>query len=741
MNVSATTITSGNAKLGHSDIVQVGSLVRGEITSVNVTGNTTINGNANVKSIASSQVFNQIRTVQETIRTGITSNIGDQTNVEGRHIINTQNITSISGEILKILNVGLVTNEKLDDVCGRVNKNEVDIVGLSNEVFALENATDGLYPLDQDLIDLSSRYGENLPKTDILFIRVYGLKDDLLDGDFATRSDADEIDAQISLNTSNISDVNDTYLFLLNNTSTLATRGNYDDISGRTTDVSNAIDNLGDTDLSAIDDRNDKLTDDINYLIEISNNLPDDIEFQKPRIPDISLNISANADGVMIGISANVTVSGVQIGEEFVKNGTYFNSKITDIRGVTTISDTQASFIRHTLDTDFVDEPRDVSQLTVDFRSTTPYAPTHHILLDPSEAFMIPDDPNFLFANPLKAQADAGTGLDIRISRLSKSRRIVVTVPPATASRVTISLYDDDTFTDTSGGYNMSTPGRVLMEDQMLTFNFLLTGQNLPSESGSYKMKQNIHISPGCVPAIDISFLDLNLFQKEKLVEQMQSDYGAIPRLQYFYNPTHITPDTFHGGSVFHLVRDISETEFKAFSGISNGDYVKLRNLSSLNSGEAITNTNNVTLNGIPSFLMTQTIDQASNGNRVDFIFGGASKFVHDTLVTDLNGNTLENTAIASPFDYYGGNSYTFEIHLVSTGKPEHRDLAKVYITEKTRQAPLRRFYNSKFIGDASGIDNVFGGGDLVSRFTLYREFRRNVYTQLNANPPVVLFP
>lgn len=189
----------------------------------------------------------------------------------------------------------------------------------------------------------------------------------------------------------------------------------------------------------------------------------------------------------MIGVSADQFTgdnSGVIIGEESTRNNTYFNGKITDIRKETTISGTTENIIQPNIDvdTDFVDVSRDVSNIIVDFTSNTPYAPTHYILLDPSEAILgdVPfgsskiDDTSTLIY-----QSDGGTGLDLRISRLSKSRRIIVTIPPACASRFTITLYDDDNFTSVSGGYGISDERRGVMETNMNAFHFSLTGSNL----------------------------------------------------------------------------------------------------------------------------------------------------------------------------------------------------------------------------------------------------------------------
>jgi hypothetical protein len=745
MNVSATTFVANTGTVGSTIANQTHSVTSGTIAVMNVTDQTTISGDVYVKTTLGGTTINAINNENTNLRTRVTQNISDLNTLDQAHATNETRFDDISGEYQAILQNEFPTLEKQTDLSGRCEFNETNIDGISNETYALETANAGGYPSDGEQDDLSGRIDVNVVDTEILFIRVYGVKDDVLDGDFADASYTQDIIDRIDVNEANIQDASEGYAIAFASVNTLATQENYDDLSERATDVSNTIEEfIGATNLFGYNDvsnRSDDVSNNIRDLGDLCNNLVVDIQAQPSRIVDISQNISVGNDGVMVGVSANVSVSGVEIGERDDRNLTYFNSKVNDLRGPVTISGTVTNLIqpRSTINTDFVNEPRDVSSIIVDFTSVTPYAQTHHILLDSSESVV--SEPPILYetfdGGPIVFQSDGGTGLDLRISRLSRSRRIVVTIPPACASRFTITLYDDDTLTNVSGGYgyDMSGVRRDIMESSMGTYKSILGGN--PLTGGSlYSVRDSIQISPACAPSIDVSFLNLNSFQKTELVQLLENDVLSLidvngtPRLQYHYNPIQTSNDVYNGGSVFHLVRNISTNpSFTLADGISFEQINRLEKLSSMNESEGINDTNNVTLNGIPSFLLNQTLDRQSFGNRFDIIFTGGSRFVHESM-----GGVLTQNEIAGPFDYYGGNSYTFEINLVSTGRPEHANLAKLYITEKTRQAPLRRFYKGQFVNQVLDItnDNIINGAELVRVFGGYKTARFPQYPKLD---------
>jgi hypothetical protein len=751
MNVSATTIVANTAKIGSTTAERATNITNGKITTINVTGDTTITGDALVKTTIAGSTIDTINANASVINTRVLENKSNLDSLDLRHANNNDEFSNISGEYHLILQTEFPTTDKITDLSGKCKDNEDNILDVSNEVYLLETANEGSYPLDAEQTALEERNNRNISDSDILFIRVYGLKDDALDGDFADRSIADNIETRIGVNTQDITDASEGYYSVYNNVSTLATQENYDDLSQRANDVSDIIvPFISDTNIFGFNDisnREGDLSENIGYLGDLSDSYPTKFTLINNNIIDISNNISVTNERVTIGVSATeftTDTSGVFIGEDTTRNNTYFNGKVTDIRGETTISGTADNIIQpnHMIDTDFLDISRDVSSITVDFTSNTPYAPTHYIILDPSEAIV--GDPPFgteQISNPstLLFQSDGGTGLDLRISRLSRSRRIVVTVPPATASRVTVTLYDDDSFSSVTSGYGISDERRSVMESNMGAFHNLLTGNSLTG-SNLYRIRDSIQVSPGCAPAIDISFLGYNSTQKSQIATQLLTDTSpphpsGVPRLQYSYNPMNTSNEVYNGGSLYHIVRDVSEIQFNESPGISDGDYEYLQFVSTMNGTGAITNVRNVKLHGLPSFLFNQTIDRDSNGNRIDFIFGGASRFVHNTA---NNPPLTEEGEIASPFDYNGGNSYTFEINLVSTGRSEHKDLVKLYITEKTRQAPARRFYTNKFINNVLDIQDIPSGQEIVSRFGGYKFLRKKIYPQLTPNPPVI---
>lgn len=743
MNVSATNFVANTAKIGSTTADRATNITNGQITSIKVSGDTTITGSVFVKTTLAGDTIDDINSTFGSLNTRMLENKTNLDSLETRQT-NNDDLSGISAEYHLILQNEFPTTVKVADLSGRCKVNEDTILDLSSEVYLLETAHTGGYPLDAEQVALEERNNRNISDSDILFIRVYGLKDDALDGDFVDREMADNIENRINVNTQNIADASEAYYYVFNNVSTLATQENYDDLSQRATNVYDRIEpfigNINIFGINEVNSRNQDVKEANDDLEDVSNTYPSTFDLINERIVDVSNQISITSERVMIGVSADQFVgdaSGVIIGEE-----TYFNGKVTDIRGETTISGTAHNIIQpnNNIDTDYLDTARDVSSITVDFTSNTPYAPTHYIILDPSEAIAgdVPggtaqiNDPATLIY-----QSDGGMGLDLRISRLSKSRRIIVTVPPATASRFTITLYDDDTFSSVSNGYGISDERRGVMESNMGAFHYLLTGSNLIN-GNLYNIRDSIQVSPGCTPAIDISFLGYHSTQKTVLVNQLLTDLSpphpsGVPRLQYSYNPINTNQENWNGGSMYHIVRNISELEFNEAPGILDGDYEYLHNVSTMNETEAINNVENVKLHGLPSFLLNQTIDRDSNGNRFDIIFGGAGKFVHNTT----NDPPLAGDEIASPFDYYAGNSYTFEINLVSTGRPEHKDIAKLYITEKTRQAPSRRFYTNKFANNVLNIDNIMSASDIVSSFSFYKLARRKIYQQLTPNPPV----
>lgn len=751
MNVSATTFVANTGKIGKTTVDRTSNITNGQITTIKVSGDTTITGNAFVKTTLAGDTIDNINSTLGSLNTRMLENKTNLDSLETRHTTNNNNFTDISQEYHLILQNEFPTTDTVADLSGRCNVNENTILDLSNEVYLLETANTGGYPLDSEQVVFEEINNQDISDSDILFIRVYGLKDDALDGNFVDREMADDIETRIDVNTQDITDASEGYYNIYNNVSTIATQDNYDDLSQRATNVYDTIEPLvGNYNLFGIyevNSRNQDVKEAIDDLEDVSNTYPATFDLINERIVDVSNQILITNERIMIGVSADQFVgdtSGVIIGEENTRNNTYVNTKVTDIRGETTISGTAHNIIQpnNNIDTDFVDVSRDVSSITVDFTSNTPYAPTHYIMLDPSEAIVgdVPggtaqiNDPATLIY-----QSDGGTGLDLRISRLSKSRRIVVTIPPATASRLTITLYDDDTFSSVESGYGISDERRSTMEANMGAFNYLLTGSNL-TDGNLYRIRDSIQVSPACTPSIDISFMGYNSQQKSALVNQLLTDLSppypsGVPRLQYSYNPINTNQANWNGGSMYHIVRDVSEIEFNGSPGISTGDYEYLQFVSTMNETDAIVNVENVKLHGLPSFLLNQTIDRNSNGNRFDFIFGGAARFVHNTA---NNPPLIDANEIASPFDYYAGNSYTFEINLVSTGRPEHKDIAKLYITEKTRQAPSRRFYTNKFANNVLNIDNISDAQEIVSRFSFYKEGRLQIYKQLIPNPPVV---
>lgn len=98
----------------------------------------------------------------------------------------------------------------------------------------------------------------------------------------------------------------------------------------------------------------------------------------------------------------------------------------------------------------------DTSGVTnIDFLSTTPYSHTEYVMFDTSELHAL--QYYELSMNPYSSE------LHLRFSKLSKSRNIFISAPPATLKRLVFELYDDDNLTTSSivrsGGNIIVQPG------------------------------------------------------------------------------------------------------------------------------------------------------------------------------------------------------------------------------------------------------------------------------------------
>lgn len=738
MNVSATTLYSDTGTVGSATITNTGSIINSQITTINVSEQVNINDAAMVKTELDGKTINELRNRMLGSNSGILTNIINLNMLDLLQDINDSNLTSISNEVNNINNQEFPSASKNADLSNRTNVNEQSILDISNETYALENATSGYYPTDSDYIELNLHNQANADRTQTLSVRACGLLDETLDASYVSMDRGNDLSNSITHNDDIIDEIRIGYDTAFGLASTIATQSNYDDLSERVITISNDIvpfvNNSNIYNVNQVITRESELSNRTSGLGSDASTLNVAMNIYDARILENNLKYTIdNSDNVSIyDQSPNDT------GNVNVNGNVYINGEITEFRGVVDISDSPTDLNETLIDTEPYQTTRDVSELTIDFMSTSEYCPTHYVILDPSE--VVVGGPTISLTPAVYYQSDGGMNVNLRLSRLSKSRRIVVTAPPTTVARMSVTLYDDDTFTTKSDGYKLqsSDDRTLILRNELTDYYNILTGNTLTGVS-SYNVCQSIMLSPCCVPNIDVSYLSINSTQKSNIINELETD----DRLQYYYNSMNSDETTKNGGSITHLIRDVSNVALLNM-GYSQTDISKIYHLGSMESGESILSMNNNTMNGLPSFVSAQSYNVTDNGNQVDFVFGGASRLVYDVNETVPSSDPTE---ISTPFDYYSGNSYTFEINLVSTGNVDDRHLSKVYITEKTRQCSLPRFYNSRIINDIpladrpldpSGLGNTMTGEYLTGRFIDYRTLRRSVYSPLIANPSVI---
>lgn len=743
MNVSANTFISGTGTLGSTTVSTVGTVNSGSITTINVTDTTTASGDVTYKTDLSAPVLNVIDTSLSLLPDKILENTVKIGPIETRQEQNDSDLSDVSGEIHEILEMNLPTKSYLTDLSNRIFQNETEITDISNTLSSL--------PTDGEYDDLSGRNQDNIELADDLSSNMGSL------AGIVPTSQGDDLSGRVDENIESIADAQSGYDYVFDNISTLVTKDNYNDICSRAIDVSESVDSLKEeTDLFDFVDlssRNADVSLGISSLDTTITDISSKLVPFNSRIVEISNNISVSgSDTFMFGISANAKSTdlgsnNVGFGYSTI-SGTYFNSKITDIRGTATISDTPSNFIKNTLNVDMSgDISRSVTELTFDFRSTTPYSPTHHIIMDPSESMILISGGSY---DRIQTLADGGVNVNLRISRSSKSRRILVTIPPVTANRLSVTLYDDDSFTTVSNGTPLTRneggtidPRTGVMQDNLSEYRNILYGSGI-TDISFYRYHQNILLSPGTVPAFDVSFANLNTDLKSALLSDMDT------KLQYFANTIHTATERYHGGSSYHIVYGVSATEFFNTAGLSNEEAWKLEQYSNMSSGNGIGIAKNNVMTPLPSFYASQTFERSMNGNQAVFYFTGVPRIVYNTTTTvpaNISASSDPEDGFAGPFDYYAANSYTFEIDLVSTGREEHSHLAKLYINEKTRQTDLPRFYESRFYNNVPQGDKTIlpGGGepdgtgfDIYVNLVDTKKDRTNPYQKLIPNPSVI---
>ena len=431
-------------------------------------------GSLNITTLTTNTITsNNLHVTGELTGSTITSIQDDLSNYENDISINSLRINDLSdgvddnAQAIQDLSTSLVSLKSdicglsasdLDDISSRVNTNEEDISDLSGRFEGFVSRS--------EFVDLSSSVSGN---TDTILSISGRLAS--LDG-FVSESRFQDLSSVVQDNSENIVDLcgavktligsisgggeitNEEFLDLSNRVAGLETDvsnllGISDDVfdlSGRVTLQSSLIVGLS----SDILDVSDRVTDISDDLADIRNSYivkdtrvgirvdPSNSEFiVRYTLSDGTVDTSDQAD-IVVGLSS----------DSVVINGN------TTFRGQVQFQDVTSIPARTTL--------IDTSGLTnIDFMSTTPYSHTEYIMFDTSA---------------LNAQTYYDTSINpysselhLRFSKLSRSRNVFISCPPAVAKRIVFSLHDDD---DLSASTISRQQGNIIVQPGAVPIGF-----------------------------------------------------------------------------------------------------------------------------------------------------------------------------------------------------------------------------------------------------------------------------
>jgi hypothetical protein len=484
-----------------------------------------------------------------------------------------------------------------------------------------------------------------------------------------------------------------------------------------------------------------------------------------------AITLSGNLIGVGVEAISAPFVGGVDIVIDGSGEGTYFNSNVVEFRGdisfenslfgdIDILGKTPLRFDKNTTENTDIREYK--------FTAGTPHKPTHYIMIDNSNVVYGLQDPStYLDATDISSQmrwfSNGGAFVNLKFSRLSSSRHVVLTIPPGAATRLTIGLYDDDDLSNQTiySGIPVDPSDAIYRSNwkQKTHYRGIYGEPTTIFDMSNIPVYMNIMVTPGTVQNVDFNFLYI---QPNSIIAPgiayrtgFNDAFSTRNLLQYYFN--------FNS----------SLTEFETIQDIPIGSYGQYgleafagRTLDMLNihNGQALTmfgpssptyttdyydlklgyyqNPTPVALSQgyvgnlgpyqasfgtIPGMYSAQPLLEAETtyGNKIDIHFTGVGREVFRE--PDLGSMVFDKPP--GIFDYYSGNTNIFDIYLISTGGERNKRQARIYIKERTRISPQNFFYTS-----VSNISNPptfsvpaqISTRQTINRLTLAKIFRQN---------------
>jgi hypothetical protein len=463
------------------------------ITNPLITTNRVIAGTASIGTLNSGSL--NIRSGTLSLTT-LTSNTINANNVYVSGDLSGTTILGILSTQSDLSNDIGVNAYRIQDLSTGISNNHDLITGLSNEIDALNASIDALNIDDFD--DLSARVGVNEGDISDLSGRI----NDIIIGEgLVTRSEFTDLSQVVQTNTNTIADLSDEVEILRTGFVTEADLG---DLSDRVYDNSNAITDLCEgvvTLLAAIGggggggtitneqflDLSNRVrgieTDTSNILAletDISDlsgrvetngvrleDLSDNLDGLQTQITDISEDLSRYRTSYFVNenaIGLHVDPSDTEFIVEYtVSDGNVDVSEqaniVIGVSSDSVVVNGNTTFRGQVQFQDTVSVPAntiliDTSGVTnIDFLSTTPYAHTDYVMFDTSALNALEYYGSTI--NPDSAE------IHVRFSKLSKSRNLFISCPPACVKNLVIELYDDD---DLSNSTIVRREGNILVQ-------------------------------------------------------------------------------------------------------------------------------------------------------------------------------------------------------------------------------------------------------------------------------------
>lgn len=363
---------------------------------------------------------NEIDTLNQTITN---LDIDDFVDISARVYVNERDISDISGRVSDIIiGAGLVTRTEFTDLSNSVTSNTTLLNDLSDEVEILRTG----FVTEARLTDLSNRVYDNSNNiTDLcggveaLLQTISGSTTTITNDQFTDLSNRVE---GIEADASNI-------LLFENDISDLSGRVMNEEL--RVIDISNSLNNINGT----INDISNDIARYRNSYYVYSDKLGLRVD---PSNQEFIVDYTISNGTVDVSEAANIVIG--LSSDSVVINGN------TTFRGQVQFQDT----VSIPANTVLIDS----SGITnIDFLSTTPYSHTEYIMFDTSALNALQYYGENI--NPDSAE------VHLRFSKLSKSRNIFISCPPACAKRLVFELYDDD---DLSNSTIVRMEGNILVQ-------------------------------------------------------------------------------------------------------------------------------------------------------------------------------------------------------------------------------------------------------------------------------------